>query len=124
MGNKGLSFLVLSVVHEYLKSCPICCNETPNLRFRHAFGVYTNTQPCHVYRSSKTSVTLECRTCSIRFMITWRSFTAALKEKLRLEDKPQERKRLTNNIQTLEQFVDTKYSTRKPPVRVNINYGR
>lgn len=110
MGTITTNEILRSIIHVFL-FCPVCRTMRQDKRNKRKAEGFT----CHIYRASETSVTMECRECSLRFMVTWHSLKTMLKNRMEQHKDKNTRKYYQNLILTLDYFVDTAYSTRKSP---------
>ena|SRR3989344_2044227 len=59
----------------YLGGCPFCGKFTTDKRYRRE----VRRPICYVYRSSQTSVTMQCKNCHLRFTVTWNAVAEMIK---------------------------------------------
>lgn len=113
---------ITGLIRFYISSCPNCGRFSSDKRYRRR---ESRTAPCKIYRCSKTSITMQCRNCGLKFNITWHNFAKMLKNLEEIEkgkrkgDLRKDRwKRLgtpDDQVKLLEQYVDVDYSARRPP---------
>lgn len=97
--------------------CPLCSEQwyDGDKRFKKS----TNVTPIRIYRASETSITLQCKRCGLKYMVTWRNFQKAFEKYAELY--PEHTFAGSNDnfyktwAEALNLAVDAKYSTRKPP---------
>ena len=99
-----------ALIHTFFK-CPMCAMQWYDGDKRYKKRV--NGFPIRIYRTSETSVTLQCKRCKLKFMVTWRNFQKTLEKlaELQIDNK----KIYKQWADYLDYVVDAKYSTRKPP---------
>ena len=57
--------------------CPVC--KTPAIDKRYKDKRMINS--CNIYRTSETSITMQCKQCGLHFTVTWKSLARAIAEK-------------------------------------------
>jgi len=113
------------ILKTYLSSCPNCGKESQDRRYKEE----NKTPSCAIYRCSKTSVSLRCHFCGLKFTVTWCNLLKSLEKlfeisKKRRRENPQDETlehptTYHNHGELLKQYFDTNYSNRQPPSRGN-----
>lgn len=90
----------------YLGGCPFCGKFTNDKRYR----TQVRRPICYVYRSSETSVTMQCKNCRLRFTVTWNAVTEMIKN-LKEKDGNHEHSENYDNIITIIKLSTTTTSS-------------
>ncbi len=108
---KEVSDYVTAVIRQMLgRHCPICGEGIQDNRYKKKVRGTAG----HIYRASETSVTIECKQCGLRWMVTWRNFVKSLRyytDSVKNDDK----RFYESMIKAIVYSFDAEYSRRKPP---------
>lgn len=113
----------VDLIRFHLSACPSCGKVSSDKRYKRQYRYTTPT--CKVFRCSKTSITMQCRNCGLKFNITWHNFARMLKnlEEIQKGERKGDLRKdrwkrlgsLGDQLELLEQYVDVNYASRRPP---------
>ena len=93
------------MAHLFTPNCPMC-GLTKDKRFKKDI----KPSGCAIYRQSATSYTMKCKSCGLKFTITWKALFDALKNEMKRyqnEGKDSEARILYVNLLKLNEAVIT-----------------
>src|SRR5258708_10975318 len=68
---------VYKIARLALGFCPICRMDAYDKRYKNEKPIAS----CNIYRTSDTSITMNCKQCGLYFTVTWKSLARAMGEK-------------------------------------------
>lgn len=112
MGTIKLPEEISHVVRLFITRCPDSdCWKTN--------GMGDDPHVGHIYRVSKTSITMECSVCGLHWCVTWASLGNSLMRKVNNKKLDQDERAIYFSlVSKLDKYVDTSFSGKRPPRKV------
>ena len=112
--NKKQADIVYTVVHSFAGNCPMC-GRTKDKRYTKR-NINPNSNA--LFRSSKSSFTMRCKKCGLKYTMSWKSLTDALEKMMNQcekDGKNQEADMYLSILMKLDKEVNTNGTHRFQP---------